>query len=143
MTDYPSRFRSSKQLYLDESLRSYDVVSARITGGVAIVQLAGVSSVDEATALRGQIVSIPSSEATRPSGDVYFWHEVIGMRVDSEEGAHIGEVVEILRTGANDVYVVKGSTGEILIPVIADVVRSIDLLKKLIVVRPIPGLLND
>ena len=143
LTDYPSRFRSSKHLYLGESDQPYEVLSARISGGVAVVQLAGVSTIDEATALRGQSVSIPSSEATRPSRDVYFWHEIIGLRVQCEKGNHLGDVVEILRTGANDVYVVKGPRGEVLIPVIADVVRSIDLETRLITVRLMPGLLGD
>ncbi len=143
LTDYPARFRSCKHLYLTDDYVQYDVAGARISGGVAVVQLEGISTVDEAMALRGQTVFIPSTDATRPSKDVYFWHEIIGLNVQNEQGDNIGEVVEILRTGANDVYVVKGPHGEVLIPVIADVVRIIDPESRLIVIRPLPGLFGD
>ena len=61
----------------------------------------------------------------------------------TEQGRELGRVQDVLRTGANDVYVLTGPLGELLIPAIADVVRTIDLSAGRIVVRPIPGLLPD
>ena len=69
--------------------------------------------------------------------DRFYHHEVLGMRVLNESGEFLGEVGEILETGANDVYVVVTPEGqEILIPAVKTVVLSIDRDTKKIIVRP-------
>jgi 16S rRNA processing protein RimM len=68
-------------------------------------------------------------------------HDIVGLTVEAEDGRRLGQIQEVLRTGANDVYVVAGPLGELLIPAIADVVQSIDLEAGRVVVRPLPGLL--
>lgn len=71
----------------------------------------------------------------------YFFHEIIGCTVVSEEGATIGIVADILQTGANDVWVVKGSKKEHYIPYIEDIVKDIDVEDKKIVIHVMEGLL--
>ncbi len=78
-----------------------------------------------------------------PDGEYYF-HELFGLSVVDETGALLGEVTEIIQTGANDVYVVKDRFGrEILLPAIAEVVLSVDLAKKQMKVHLLPGLVDD
>lgn len=117
------------------------MISARVHEQSAIVQLDGVDSVEAAAALRGQLLHVPAEAAARPRRGEHFWHEIEGLRVETEQGRDLGTVREILRTGANDVYVLEGPLGEVLIPAIADVVRKVDVAGGRIVVRPLPGLL--
>ena len=73
----------------------------------------------------------------------YFYHDIIGCSVVSEEGETIGEVKDILQTGANDVWVVKGAKGkEQYIPYIEDVVKDINIDEKIITIHVMEGLLS-
>jgi 16S rRNA processing protein RimM len=141
LSDFPAAFRRRKQLLVGEGLRPFDVVSARVQRESAIVQLSGVDTVEAAVALRGELLHVPADEAARPPRGEHFWHEVVGLQVETEDGRGLGTIREILRTGANDVYVVQGTAGEVLIPAIEDVVRNIDVVGGRVVVRPLPGLL--
>lgn len=73
----------------------------------------------------------------------YFYHDIIGCLVVSEEGETIGEIKDILQTGANDVWVVKGTKGkEHYIPYIEDVVKDINIDDKIITIHVMEGLLS-
>jgi 16S rRNA processing protein RimM len=141
LTDFPANFRRLKRLLLGEELTPVDVLEARVTGDHAIVRIAGVETPEAAAALRGQYLYVPIAEAAKPPRGEFFWHQIVGLRVETEAGEHLGAVAEILRTGANDVYIVRGSRGEILIPAIEDVVREVDPATGRMVVRPLPGML--
>ncbi|MFF2794472.1 ribosome maturation factor RimM [Lysinibacillus xylanilyticus] len=71
----------------------------------------------------------------------YFYHDIIGCTIISEEGETIGAVTDILQTGANDVWVVKGTKKEHYIPYIEDIVKEIDIDEKKIVIHVMEGLL--
>ncbi|MGE7693471.1 ribosome maturation factor RimM [Lysinibacillus sp. NPDC094177] len=71
----------------------------------------------------------------------YFFHEIIGCTIVSEEGETIGAITDILQTGANDVWVVKGAKKEHYIPYIEDIVKEIDINEKKIVIHVMEGLL--
>lgn len=71
----------------------------------------------------------------------YFFHDIIGCSVVSEEGETIGTVIDILQTGANDVWVVKGAKKEHYIPYIEDIVKGIKVDEKKIVIHVMEGLL--
>ncbi|MGC9023149.1 MAG: ribosome maturation factor RimM, partial [Dissulfurimicrobium sp.] len=77
-----------------------------------------------------------------PEGE-YYWHEIIGLQVMTFDGGRLGVVSDIIETGANDVYVVKTSGKDVLIPAIKDVVKEIDLEAGIIKVALISGLLDD
>lgn len=71
----------------------------------------------------------------------FFWHQIIGLTVETADGRQLGRVEDVLRTGANDVYVVRGDLGEVLVPAIAPVVKRIDPDAGRLVVELIPGML--
>jgi 16S rRNA processing protein RimM len=75
-----------------------------------------------------------------PEGQ-YYTFQLIGLDVVTTEGKRIGQITDIMSTPSNDVYIVEGKRGEILIPAIEDVVKSIDLKKGKIVIEAIEGLL--
>ena len=83
---------------------------------------------------------MPEGEAWKLPRGRFYWHQIVGLRVVTTEGEEIGTVSEILETGANDVYVVKGSGGERLIPAIKQVVTEIAPERGEMVVSLIPGM---
>jgi 16S rRNA processing protein RimM len=66
--------------------------------------------------------------------DEFYWYQLIGLEVVNSEGERLGILEEIIETGSNDVYVVRRGEEEILIPAIEDVVREVDLQRRLMTV---------
>lgn len=108
-----------------------------------VIQLDTVTSRASADALRGEIVEVADADLRRDDADSYFVHELIGLRVVTVDGRDLGLVEDVLVTGANDVYLVRGPLGETLIPAIGDVVEAIDLPSGTMRITPMPGLLDE
>ena len=72
--------------------------------------------------------------------DEFYQHDLIGLEVRTQAGEVLGEVAELLPTGANDVLVVQGPAGEWLLPLIEDVVQEVDLATREVVVELLPGI---
>lgn len=141
LTDFPERFATLTSVRVGERLHPYEVESARLLRGEAILKLRGVKDATAAERLRGEVLRVPLAEAVPPPSDQYYWHQIIGLEVVTSTGESLGHVVEILRTGANDVYVVQGPRGEVLVPAIEDVVKEIDLSTGRLIIQPLPGML--
>lgn len=112
-----------------------------------IVRLAleRVTSRDRAEALTGCQVTIPRKHLPPLEDDSYYWVDLIGMAVQTADGEPLGNVEGIIRTGANDVYVVKTPDGhpvdEILLPAITSVILDIDIDRQLMLVELPEGLI--
>ena len=76
-----------------------------------------------------------------PEGQFYH-HQIIGLKVRTIQGELIGTITEILSGQSNDNYIVQGENGEILIPAIEDVIKSIDLEQGCVTIQAIEGLLS-
>jgi 16S rRNA processing protein RimM len=120
----------------------FTIRSIRPAGEAWLLELEDVQTLDKAEELRGLLLEVPDESIT-PEEGAHFVHELIGMTVLTDEGEELGVVEDVLQPGGNDVYVVRGPRGEVLIPVIEDVVREIDAANRRIVITPLPGLLND
>lgn len=99
-----------------------------------VLKLEGVDSIAEAETLRGAELRIAESElATLPEGS-YYYHQLVGLQVDDEQGAAIGVVESVMETGAETrVLVVRGPQGETLLPFATVFVKSVDVERRLIV----------
>src|SRR6185503_2357023 len=107
-----------------------------------LLSLEGTTDRNAAEALVGARVLV-SAEALPPLGEnEFYYHEIEGFQVATTGGRVLGEVVETFSTGANDVWVVRDGDREYLIPVIADVVRTIDREQRRVEIEPMPGLLD-
>ena len=90
--------------------------------------------------LIGQWLTVPlEAVEPLPEGE-YFHFQLIGLRVVTVEGEALGEVSEIIETGSNDVYVVNGPAGQVLIPAIASVVQQVDLEQGVMAVQLMEGM---
>ena len=140
LTDFPKRFAPGKAVYLDTG--PLEIERCRYYKHHLILKLVTVDSIEAAEKLRGQALTIPSSELHPLPEGQYYTFQLIGLKVVTTEGQTLGHVTDIMSTGSNDVYIVAGKRGEILIPAIEDVVKSIDLKKGKMVVEAIEGLLD-
>jgi 16S rRNA processing protein RimM len=140
VTDFPERFAPRKLVYLNT--RPIEIESCHPHKQHLVVKLATIDSVEDAEKLRGQDLTIPSSELSRLPEGQYYTFQIIGLDVLTTDGEHLGQIADIMTTASNDVYIVKGKRGEILIPAIEDVVKSIDLEKGEMVIEAIEGLLD-
>lgn len=141
LTEFPERFRRTGEVYIDEI--PYRVVRSRRHGRQVILKLAGIETIEAAERLRGRLVEIPTEHAVPLPPGRYYHYQIIGLSVVTTDGRQLGQIVQILSTGANDVYIVRQDRREILIPAIGAVVKRVDLEKKIVVVEPIPGLLEE
>jgi 16S rRNA processing protein RimM len=105
-----------------------------------ILQLGGVDDRNAAERLRGCSVWMPSETMRKlPEGE-YYWRDIIGLQVLTEEDEILGRIESVFPTGGNDVYVCRGGGREILLPAIEEVVRKIDTDRGVMVVRLLKGL---
>ena len=140
LTDFPEHLSQQKTVYLGEPPVPHPLAGVRIHRGQLIIRLADCRERAAADAFRDQIVQIQAQSAAPLPPGLYYHHQLIGLAVYTEEGEHLGELVEVLETGANDVYVVNGPQGELLLPVIADVIRGVDLAAQRLTVHLLDGL---
>ena len=140
MTDFPDRFSPGEEVHIDGC--PMRIENSRWHKGRVTLKLDTVDSVEAAEKIRGRWLEIPSSKLRPLPQDQYYQFQLIGLEVWTTEGQHLGRIADILPTGSNDVYLVQGELGELLIPAIEDVVKSVELEKGRIVVELIAGLLQ-
>lgn len=148
LTDFPSRFQPGLVLYLEPSLSQVESLVleyAKTSGNVMILKFENVDNRGQADELKGRTLEVLVDDIERLPEDTYWQFQIIGLDVVTSSGVHLGKVSEILKTGANDVYTVKSlqSGKEILIPAIKDVVKKVDLEKGVLIIEPLPGLIDE
>ena len=142
LTDFPERFDTIEVVYLGSAseAEAHQVKTSRWHQDRVLLSFEGYEDRTAAEELRGLLVQVPIEETMPlPEGE-YYVHDLIGLDVLTTEGEVLGRVDDILFTGANEVYVVVGPRGQILLPAIADVVERVDLSAGQIVVKLMDGL---
>jgi 16S rRNA processing protein RimM len=111
--------------------------------GRYLLTLRGCRSREEAEGLRGLELQLRFDMVEPlPDGEYYYW-QILGLQVKSMDGKDLGEVIQILETGANDVYVIRGQGGkELLIPAIPQVIKRVNLDEGELEIKLLPGLLD-
>jgi 16S rRNA processing protein RimM len=144
LTDFPERLHPGQSVYLGADRQGVKIKSVRWHGKNMLIGLHGYNSREAVGDFRNQFVAVLAEDLPPlPEGEFYH-HQVLGLRVIDEDGRAFGHIAEILETGANDVYVVRGGQGrDLLLPVIDSVILQMDLEKGEIIVRLLPGLLAE
>jgi 16S rRNA processing protein RimM len=140
-TDFPERLRSGRKIFVGEEHKPMTLASARTHAKGMLVKLKGVETPEEAGQFRNQWIYVKAADMPAlPEGQIY-QHELLGFKVVDESDNPLGELVEIIETGANDVYVVKDESGkEILLPAIPSVILNVDPDRRLMRVHLLEGL---
>ncbi len=143
-TDFPNRFSRLRQVLLRRPSGAadlFDIEGVRLHKGQALLKLRGVDSIDAAETLRGALVQIRRQEAVPLPANEFYIHDLIGCEVVTAEGRVLGTLASVLKSSANDVFVIGQGKDEILLPAIKEVVREVDVAQRRILVTPTPGLL--
>jgi 16S rRNA processing protein RimM len=120
-------------------VRASRIVAVRPGPKGPLLAFEGVTDIGAAAALRGRSVLVNAADV--PESAVVF--DPVGFEVVDRTRGSIGKVVDVIVTGANDVWVVDGSLGEVLVPVIDEVVDRIDQDSAMIHVALLPGLIDE
>ncbi|HLS20436.1 MAG TPA: ribosome maturation factor RimM [Bacillota bacterium] len=145
ITDFPERFNVGNTLYIKKNNNTIPLTikSHRTHKQFDLLRFEGYERIEDVQQLMQITLHIKQSQLTPLPEGQYYYYEIIGCEVVTTEGELIGVVDHILAPGANDVWVVKRTKGkEVLIPYIKDVVKHVDITKKLITIELMEGLLD-
>jgi 16S rRNA processing protein RimM len=146
-TDFPEeRFAPKSELVLQQpnsnNSVSVTVERSRLHKNMYIIKFVQFDNINEVEKYKGWILKVSEEQLDELDEDEYYYHEIIGCKVVTDEGEDLGIIDEILSPGANDVWVVKPAKGKsILIPVIDDVVLTVDVQEKVVTVHIMEGLI--
>ncbi len=143
-TEFPERLKPGVMVYLGTGHEPVYIHSVRNHGDGLLLAFKDYHDRETVGLLRNQVVMVRTADLPPlENGDVYI-HQLLGMTVLEDENDRVlGTLVEILETGANDVYIVRDQLGaEILLPAIDPVIVEIDLSNRQIRVHLLPGLIS-
>lgn len=146
LSDVPGRLDHLKQVQVvapTGQVVEKTVAHVRRAGSTYIMGFVGVTTPEEAVALRGGLIQVPRRPAATLAEGVYFECDLIGMTVENERGDEVGVVETILEIPDNHVFVVRKGTEEVLIPAAKSFVTSVDLVRRRMLVRGIDDLVED
>lgn len=142
-TDSLDRFKQVKRVILvtpKEKIET-EITEARFFKNLAIVKFAAFDNVDQVKNLHGTDVMIYREDGQKLEPGEYYIADLIGCSVVDEEGCEVGILKDVLQTGANDVYIVEKEGKEILLPVIPQCIKSVDVENSLVTVHIMEGLI--
>jgi 16S rRNA processing protein RimM len=145
-TDIPNRFSQLREVYLGPDHQRFRITKASAyKENMLLLHLKGIESANAAQPLVTQNLSIPLAEIPALPDDQYYIHDLIGLRVESPTGQHLGIIADVLPTGANDVYLVREATSgrDVLVPAVKEMVKRVDIPAGVIIIDPLPGLFDD
>ena len=139
-TDFPERMKKGREMFIGEKHKLMILANVRPHQKGVLVKFENIDTPEDAGLYRNQWVFVQTKDVPLPDGE-YYKHELIGLKVVDENDSPLGELVEILETGANDVYVVRDEAGkEILLPNIPSVILGLDVGRGLLKVHLLEGL---
>lgn len=143
-TDFPERLQPGVTIFVGSQYAAHKIVKRRPHPRGLLVMVENYRSREAAAELRNQFVYVAAADRPELEDGEYYHHQLLGMNLVDENGQYVGKLVQILQTGANDVYVVHDTAGaEILIPAIDSVILNIDLEEKQMQVHLLPGILPE
>ena len=139
LSDTPDPFAPGRSVTV--AGHTHVIERAHRRGHLVHVKLSGIDDRHAAEPLRDQYLLVPESDLQPLDEGRYYRFQLIGLSVSSTAGEPLGRVSRILTTPSNDVFVVDGPLGEILVPAIDDIVKEIDLEGGIMTVEVVPGLI--
>ncbi len=144
-TDDPARFQQLQKVLLDtrKEYLSLEIDGVRFFKNLVILKFRGHDSIEAVERYKGMDLYVSREDAVPLAENENFIADLIGMEVRTDEGQTLGELSDVLETGANDVYVVKTPEGkEILLPAIRDCILDVNVEEKRMLVHVLEGLLD-
>ena len=141
-TDSPDLLAEFDRLFIGKNHEEVNIERSRVFKNTVIAKIEGVDTPEAAEKLRNKVLYMHRDDLELDD-DTYFIQDLIGLEVrDADTQQIYGTIADVMQTGANDVYVIKGENREYLIPAIADVVVSTDIDGGIMTIRPLDGLFD-
>lgn len=146
LSDVPNRLEEVREVTLVSPsglVLTTNVTGVRPGGRSYIMRFEAFSTPEEAGQFRGGVLQIPRAASPRLGDDQYYEYELIGMKVQDEQGRELGILEEIWQLPGNSVFAVRQAGRELLIPATKRVVASVDLGARLMIVRAHEGVVEQ
>jgi 16S rRNA processing protein RimM len=144
LSDSPERLKEIRSIFVLKDgpggAERFEIASVRESGRMWLVKLNGVDDRTGAESLRGAWLSVPLSERRIPPEGAYYSDQLAGMRVETDTGVAVGTVSDVLRAGGRDLLAVDREGREILIPMVKELIKRVDLDSGKVVIDSIEGL---
>ena len=144
-TDDPARFKKLKKVILDTGKENLEleIAGVKFFKNMVILKFKEFDNINDVEKYRQKKLFVTRENAVKLKKDEYFIADLIGLTVWTDEGEELGELTDVLQTGANDVYAIRMLDGEeVLIPAIKDCVKEVDVEGGKMTVHLLPGLLD-
>ncbi|SDZ02361.1 16S rRNA processing protein RimM [Proteiniborus ethanoligenes] len=148
LTDDSKRFEKLDSIFIEDNKVSVQIERVWYSKGFVMLKFKGYDNINDVLKYKDKYIVIDEKNAVELPEDSYFIFQIIGIKVYCSDGRELGEIIEVLQPGGNDVYVVQdidkktGDKKEYLIPAIKDVVKKIDIDNKEMIIEPIKGLIE-
>ena len=142
-TDDMARFKKLKNVILDTGKEKIDleIAGVKFFKNMVILKFKGIDNINDVEQYRKKSLYVTRENAVKLKKDEYFIADLIGLSVCTDEGEALGEVADVLQTGANDVYIIRTPEGEeILLPAIKECVKEVKVEEGSMLVHLLPGL---
>jgi 16S rRNA processing protein RimM len=124
------------------TLQEFSIISFKANSGKFIIGLQDFDDINQVQPFLGSEICLKRGQLPGLEEDEYYWSDLIGLQVFTDDGTLLGTIADIFETGSSDIYVVRGEAREYLIPAIADVIKMVDPAGGKIVITPLDGLLD-
>ena len=142
-TDNIERFSNLEKIYIKNKSgqTEYKIQEVKYHKNMVLVKFEGIENPEQADLLRNSYLIVDRETEEPLEAGRYYIVDMIGLDVFTDDNEYLGKLEDIYNTGSNDIYVVKNELGkQILLPAIEDVIKSIDMDNKKVIVHLIPGL---
>ena len=141
-TDFPERLKTGMTVYLGDQYQPITIASLRGHAKGLLIRFRSIKTPEDAGLYRNTWMYVPTADRPPlPEGE-YYHHQLIGLNVVTDENRELGTLVDIIETGANDVYLIRGADGkETLLPAIPPVILDINLADRQMCVHLLDGLI--
>lgn len=144
-TDNPRRFRRLKEVVLDTGREklNLEIEGVKFFKQFVILKFKGLDNINDIEKYRQKSLYVTRKNAVRLQRDEYFIADLIGLKVQDEDGTELGTVKDVIETGANDVYEVEMADGRsLLLPAIKQCILNVDVENGMMQVHVLEGLLD-
>lgn len=143
LTDDVTRFKKLKEVFLDtgKERKTLHIKGVKYSGAFVVLKFEEFTSRNDVEGLRGKNLLVDREHAVKCKKNEYFITDLIGITVYRDDDTVLGELTDVIQTGANDVYVVKKEDqSEILLPAIKECILNVDIENRAMKVFVMPGL---
>lgn len=143
-TDNINRFEDLKTVYVEtkKGLENFEIEEVKYAKNTVLLKLKGIDDINIAEKYKNCYIKISRENAVKLPEDTYFIVDLLDIKVYTDEDIYLGNIIDVYPTGSNDIYVVKNEEGkQVLLPAIGEVIKTVDIENKKMVVHLLDGLI--